>query len=42
MICLSTAQRLFGPDGSNDNIDFILLNIFEIHSILLELMLHYF
>ena len=34
-------QRLFRPDGSNDNTDFIFLNIFEIRSILLELILHF-
>ena len=41
MICPSTAQRLFRPDGSNNNIDFIFLNIFDIRSILLELILHF-
>ena len=41
MICPSTAQRLFRPDGSNNNIDFIFLNIFEIRSNLLELILHF-
>ena len=41
MICPSTAQRLFRPDGSNNNIDFIFLSIFEIRSILLELILHF-
>ena len=41
MICPSTAQRLFRADGSNNNIDFIFLNIFEIRSNLLELILHF-
>ena len=41
MICPSRAQRLFRPDGSNNNIDFIFLNIFEIRSNLLELILHF-
>ena len=41
MICPSTAQRLFRPDGSNNNIDFIFLNIFDIRSILVELILHF-
>ena len=41
MIFPSTVQGLFRPDGSNNNIDFIFLNIFGILSILLELMLHF-
>ena len=34
-------QGVFIPDGSNDDIDFIFLNIFGIFSVLLELMLHF-
>ena len=41
MICPTTAQRLFRPDGSNNNIDCIFLNIFDIRCILLELILHF-
>ena len=41
MIFPSTVQELFRPDVSNDNIDFIFLNIFGILSILLKLMLHF-